>query len=226
MQRVRVRRSVFLMSSLICCQVCVAALPQTRLEWNSQVPNSPSFVWYSPLYGGPTLNREWRLWTNGSLQPGSVLWQNGYPADFTFRKNDISPVSESPKTIFVDSTASAPVACETIFSDSSFTIANASPAAVLQSSGFDTWSGTLSVSATLGGAQAIIKNGPGTVILAGANTFTGQFAINAGTVRATNAASLGGGTATVNVNTGSSLEVNSNTSFSISRPLVSAIVRL
>ncbi|MGC3970895.1 MAG: autotransporter-associated beta strand repeat-containing protein [Pirellulales bacterium] len=47
-------------------------------------------------------------------------------------------------------------------------------------------------------AAALIKNGTGTLVLSGTNTLTGNFSINAGTIRILNAASLGTSTLAFN----------------------------
>ncbi len=71
--------------------------------------------------------------------------------------------------------------------------------------GVDTGSG---VSATIGSILAgtntgLVKTGAGTLTLSGANTFTGNLAVNAGTVAVTSSGNLGAGT--VSINTGGTL---------------------
>ena len=58
--------------------------------------------------------------------------------------------------------------------------------------------GTMTVSAALSGEGGIIKNGAGTLVLTGANTYSGGTVLNAGTLQAT---SLGSGDVTVNAGT-------------------------
>ena len=57
---------------------------------------------------------------------------------------------------------------------------------------------TLGFANTISGNAGITQNGPGVLILSGANTFTGALTIKNGTVRTTNASSTGAGTTTVN----------------------------
>lgn len=71
--------------------------------------------------------------------------------------------------------------------------------------------GTLTLSGIIGesgGARALTKEDAGTLILAGANTYSGLTIINAGTLQAANASALGATTAGVNVGTGATLEIN------------------
>ena len=58
--------------------------------------------------------------------------------------------------------------------------------------------GTMTVSAALSGEGGIVKNGAGTLVLTGANTYSGGTVLNAGTLQAT---SLGSGDVTVNAGT-------------------------
>lgn len=53
------------------------------------------------------------------------------------------------------------------------------------------------VSAVLAGAQGLVKTGDGTLVLSGANTFTGGLVIQAGTVRAGSASNLASGAVTI-----------------------------
>lgn len=54
--------------------------------------------------------------------------------------------------------------------------------------------GSLTISAKVTGAAPLVKSGDGTLILTGANTYTGVTTLNAGNLRATNGTSLGPGT--------------------------------
>ena len=58
--------------------------------------------------------------------------------------------------------------------------------------------GTMTVSAALSGEGGIVKNGAGTLVLTGANTYSGGTVLNAGTLQAS---SLGSGDVTVNAGT-------------------------
>ncbi|RBP44617.1 putative secreted protein with PEP-CTERM sorting signal [Roseimicrobium gellanilyticum] len=76
---------------------------------------------------------------------------------------------------------------------------------------------TATISSILGGAgTSLAKNGAGTLVLNGANTFTGALTLNAGILRATNASALGTGTATLNL-IGGELQLASDTTLGLGR---------
>jgi autotransporter-associated beta strand protein len=73
--------------------------------------------------------------------------------------------------------------------------------------GYDVQSGT--ISAALGGSAGLTKTGAGTVILSGANTYTGTTTVNSGTLTAA-AAGAAGGTSQVVLNEGGSFLVTAD----------------
>jgi autotransporter-associated beta strand protein len=74
---------------------------------------------------------------------------------------------------------------------------------------FDVDSGdTLTISGGVGGSGGVTKNGTGTLVLSGSNTFSGATVVNAGTLNAANASALGT-SSTITVN-GGSLLVSAN----------------
>jgi autotransporter-associated beta strand protein len=73
--------------------------------------------------------------------------------------------------------------------------------------GYDVQSGT--ISAALGGSAGLTKTGAGTVILSGANTYTGTTTVNSGTLQAATAGALGNSTV-INVTGGSFLVTAEN----------------
>jgi autotransporter-associated beta strand protein len=73
--------------------------------------------------------------------------------------------------------------------------------------GYDVQSGT--ISAALGGSAGFTKTGAGTVILSGANTYTGTTTVNSGTLTAA-AAGAAGGTSQVVLNEGGSFLVTAD----------------
>jgi autotransporter-associated beta strand protein len=78
---------------------------------------------------------------------------------------------------------------------------------------------TLEVSGAVSGAATITKNGAGTLVLTGDNSFTGQLSLAAGTLRAIGTSNnlLGTGAATL-VLSGGELQVVSDTARSLARP--------
>ena len=60
-------------------------------------------------------------------------------------------------------------------------------------------------SAAIQGSASIIKENTGTLVLTGANTYTGATAINGGTLRVTNSSGSATGSGTVSINTGATL---------------------
>ncbi len=76
---------------------------------------------------------------------------------------------------------------------------------LLTGSSYDMQSGT--VSAGLGGSNGLTKNSAGTVILSGANTYTGVTKIDAGVLSARSAGALGGSSSTT-VTNGATLELS------------------
>ena len=72
---------------------------------------------------------------------------------------------------------------------------------------------TATISAVVAGNDGITKNGAGTLVLHGANTFTGGMNIAAGTVRL-GTAGAAGGVGAITVNSGTNLVGTTNTTFS------------
>ncbi len=68
--------------------------------------------------------------------------------------------------------------------------------------------GTLTATGVISGTPSLTKVGNGTLVLSGANTYTGATAVTAGIVSITNAAALGGGTGVTTISTGATLAVN------------------
>ncbi|MFM8745571.1 MAG: autotransporter domain-containing protein, partial [Aestuariivirga sp.] len=61
-----------------------------------------------------------------------------------------------------------------------------------------------------GGPSGLVKEGSGTLILSAANTYTGDTLVSAGTLRITNAAALGTGTAGTTIDNGAAVEIGAN----------------
>ena len=94
-------------------------------------------------------------------------------------------------------------ASETITLNSSITVNNAT---------FDIDNGdTLTISGGISGSGGVTKNGTGSLVLSGNNSFTGATTVNAGTLQATATNALGS-TSSVVVNTGGSLLVTAGNS--------------
>ncbi|MBZ9822831.1 autotransporter-associated beta strand repeat-containing protein [Mesorhizobium sp. CA4] len=67
---------------------------------------------------------------------------------------------------------------------------------------------TLSMSGTAMGAGTLNKNGAGTLVLSGTNSYSGGTIVNAGTLRAGSAQAFGHPSAVMTVNTGGTLDIN------------------
>ncbi|MER8644425.1 autotransporter-associated beta strand repeat-containing protein [Mesorhizobium sp. M1252] len=67
---------------------------------------------------------------------------------------------------------------------------------------------TLTASGVAAGAGTLNKNGAGTLVLSGINTYTGGTTVNAGVLRAGSAKAFGSTTAVMTVNTGATLDLN------------------
>lgn len=110
--------------------------------------------------------------------------------------------------LFDNSTGSATIAS----SSASFTLGGAGGETIIYTGGSST-SNTLTISAAIGsGAAAVTKAGPGTLIISGANTFTGNLNIDQGTLQLSGAAAtLGAITTAANVTAlrqGATLDLN------------------
>ena len=73
---------------------------------------------------------------------------------------------------------------------------------------------TATISAVVAGNDGITKNGAGTLVLSGANTFTGGLNISAGAVRLSTSGAAGGVGTAITVNPGTTLVGATNTTFS------------
>jgi autotransporter-associated beta strand protein len=69
-------------------------------------------------------------------------------------------------------------------------------------------SGTTTISGVISGSGSVTKNGPGTLDLTAANTYTGQTTLNAGIVQLSGSGKLGANAASATVNNGATLQLN------------------
>jgi filamentous hemagglutinin family protein len=70
---------------------------------------------------------------------------------------------------------------------------------------------TTTYSGVISGGGGVVKNGTGTLTLAGANTYTGATTVNAGTLSAANAAALGTTAGGTTINSGATLDIDNVT---------------
>jgi fibronectin-binding autotransporter adhesin len=163
--------------------------------------------------------------TNGNgLWSADANWDSGIVADGSGNTADFSTISitgnrtvnlDSPRTIgnliFADTTPAA----------NNWILAfNGAPINILTLDGGtptvtvnDMGTGTATISAIIAGSQGLTKEGSGTLILTGLNTYTGDTVINSGTLRGSNARiPFGVGFGDVFIGPAGTLSITNNTS--------------
>ncbi len=178
----------------------IGGLPTLTTSWNALGGGSwgDSLKWSNgiPNFAGTTanflssINASSIIDLNGTKTVGSIEFDNSF--DYT-----ISPVGggtlridngATPALIRLSSGSHAIGAPLSLLSDTSMEVVAANK--------------TLTVSGAIDGAAALSKDGPGTLILSGANgSFTGNTALNAGTIEVAHTQALGTGSLTMAANT-------------------------
>jgi autotransporter-associated beta strand protein len=125
---------------------------------------------------------------------GNTIWKDAASAATYYRE---SMIGDSVQ--FTDTGLSA---------DTTVTL-NTSVSPISMSVNNSTYNYTISGSGAIAGAVGLTKSGSQTLTISNANTFSGNFSLNAGTVRVGNAAALGTGSATIGAS--GTLDLNGQT---------------
>ncbi|MEX1116947.1 MAG: autotransporter-associated beta strand repeat-containing protein [Akkermansiaceae bacterium] len=153
-----------------------------------------AFTWNG---GAGTWNTTTPNWTGGA-----TLWRNG--------GHDTATFSGVAGTVTV---VAGTMANDIIFNTSGYEIAGSSLALSGQSPTVTTASGvTASIMPTLSGSGGLVKNGAGTLTLAGASTFTGSLTVNQGILAIAPGGRLymNGGSTVTTINSGATLTFTGN----------------
>lgn len=139
------------------------------------------------------------VWTNpaGGSWAGTTNWSGGVVAEGTGALADFSTLdltADATVTLDGDRTIGTLRLSDSVASNgwvisagTGGTLTFAAAGTPVVSSG----NGTSSVGVVVAGTQGLQKTGAGTIVLSGANTFTGTLLVNEGTLKAGNAAALG-----------------------------------
>jgi autotransporter-associated beta strand protein len=167
----------------------------------------------------------WTQLTSGSLWSADINWSGGTIADgsgFSANFNTLDITADTAVSL-----DSARILGNLIFGDMAIgtaaswalnnngnaanilTLAGVTPTITVNALGTGK---TATISAVIAGTGGLRKAGTGTLVLDGANTYTGTTAVTAGILRLTNASALGGST-TVSTSSGTQLELSGGLTF-------------
>jgi fibronectin-binding autotransporter adhesin len=166
----------------------------------------PFPVWADLTWNSAGASNDWSTAAANWL-PGNVVWSQNENAIFNAAPETVTVTTANT---FNDITFG--VGGFTIAGGAgSFNLANDQASSITVTNAADTATITETMANNTAGLSSLTKAGAGTLVLSGANTYTGQTLVTAGTLKLGNAAALGAGGAAAEtiVSSGATLDLNS-----------------